>query len=426
MTVTDDQDNKVMELREDGVMKLFKEGGLYVPGGRPGKLINISPSSGITVSTNGPTAIRADQSADGGPAGYFRQLYVTNEDPALVADQVGKGTAITAITNRNADSAAIKADQKGNGPAGKFTSPDAPALLAERTGGGLAADISSSVQGVARDNPTQNVVRIRNTSGGNGPDVLALQSGPSNPDGGLNYITFYDGPGTSVGAVEGNGNGGVEFKTSGADFAEKLPVVEDVPMPEPKDLVGVRGGDVSLETEEADRLMIVSTSPAVTGNATPSSTADDGRRVPVAFVGQAPVRLRGEAKVGDLVVASGREDGTARAVSPEEYRFQEYGPIAGQAWSAKSGAEVDPVTVAVGLSRSGEVAAQSKEQRTQISALQEENEKIKARQQKLEERISRLEAQSGSSVVAGLSGSVLIGLLVGGLVGAGLLWRRRG
>jgi len=189
--------------------------------------------------------------------------------------------------------------------------------------------------------------------------------------------------------------------------------------------VGVRGGEVHLSTERADRVMIGSDQPAVTGNTTPSTETDDARRVAVAFIGQVPVRLRGEASVGDLVVASGRNDGTAQAVSPGAYRRAEHGPIAGQAWSAKSGDGVGTVTVAVGLGRSGAVAERMGNQRERIAQLEAENEEIQAENEEIKKRLAALEASQTSPAAAGILGSwglpVLLALGIGGLVGAALL-----
>ena len=55
------------------------------------------------------------------------------------------------------------------------------------------------------------------------PDVLALVTGAANPGGSVNYVTFFDSSG-AIAAIEGNGAGGVAYVTSGADFAEYLPL----------------------------------------------------------------------------------------------------------------------------------------------------------------------------------------------------------
>jgi hypothetical protein len=267
------------------------------------------------------------------------------------------------------------------------------------------------------DSPGANMVLFENTNTGTKPDVLGLQAGPIDPGSGVTYVSFYQRDGTTIGSIEGNGAGGVNYATSGSDYAEELPVSEGASTPAATDLVGVRGGEVRLSTDGADRVMIASDRPAVTGNTTPSTETDDARRVPVAFIGQVPVRLRGEAEVGDIVVASGRNDGTAQAVSPSEYRRAEHGPIAGQAWSAHPGDGLGTVTVAVGLGRSGAVAERLKEQ-------QQTNQKQQAQIEDLNARLAALEADRSPSAAAGWTGSsagLLLSLLLGGLLGAGLL-----
>lgn len=238
------------------------------------------------------------------------------------------------------------------------------------------------------DDPRANMVLFENTNDGTRPDVLGLQAGPTDPGSGVTYISFYQRDGTTIGGIEGNGSGGINYQTSGSDYAEELPMRAGSAPAKPTDLVAVRGGAVSLDTDGAQRLMIVTDRAAVTGNVTSGETRT---RVPVAFVGHVPVQLTGIAKVGDLIVASGQDDGTARAVSPEQYRASEHGPIAGRAWSAKPTSGPGTVTVAVGLDQSGALAEQLRQQRQTIrkqnAKLQSQEEKIDA----LEERLRRVE-----------------------------------
>jgi hypothetical protein len=244
-------------------------------------------------------------------------------------------------------------------------------------------------QGVS-DSPRANMVLFENTNDGPRPDVLGLQAGPTDPGSGVTYISFYQRDGTSVGGIEGNGSGGVNYATSGSDYAEELPMRPGAPTASPRDLVAVRGGEVTLGTEGTDRLMIVTDRAAVTGNAAQNS---EQPRVPVAFIGQVPVQLNGTAAVGDLIVASGQDDGTARAVSPGQYRSSEHGSIAGRAWSAKPTPGAGTVTVAVGLDQSGALARQFRRQRQTI---QTQKKKLKSQAQKidsLEERLRRVEAK---------------------------------
>ena len=280
-----------------------------------------------------------------------------------------------------------------------------------------------------KDNPSANMVLLENTSDGTRPDVMGLQAGPSSPGGGVAYLTFYDRTGTTVGQVEGNGSGGVSYSSQSADFAEELPVEEGSPDPEAGDLIGVRGGEAGLHTKGDDRVMIASTAPIMTGNVTPDTKADDHERVAVAFVGQVPAKVRGTAEVGDLIVTTGENDGTGRAVAPNEYRRPKHGPIAGQAWSAKETATVGEVTVAVGLGRSGAVAERLEKQQKQNDKQKERIAELEAENDRIKKRLAALETGRSPSVVAGLTGSgagLLLAFLMGGLLGAGLLWRRRG
>jgi hypothetical protein len=170
------------------------------------------------------------------------------------------------------------------------------------------------------DSPGANMVLFENTNTGTKPDVLGLQAGPTNPGSGVTYVSFYQRDGTTIGSIEGNGSGGVNYATSGSDYAEELPVMDGAPAPAPTDLVGVRGGEVHLSTERADRVMIASDRPAVTGNTTPSTETDDARRVAVAFVGQVPAKVRGPVEVGDLIAARHEPCRRARTAAPSTAR----------------------------------------------------------------------------------------------------------
>lgn len=294
------------------------------------------------------------------------------------------------------------------------------AFRADLAGGTYAGHFQGNKSGSAGE-PSNHVALVENR-GGTNSDGLAIEAGPdSEPGSAVNYLTFFDGDGDPIGAIQGNGSGGIERVSGSGDFAEELPVANKAEAPEPAQLVGVRGGKASLDTEDADRVMIASRAPILKGNATPATNADNERRVAVAFVGQVPAKVRGEVAVGDLIVASGQKDGIGRAVAPSEYRHAEHGPIAGQAWSGKSSSEVGEVTVAVGLGRSGAVAEQLEKQR---KANREQRSQI----QNLKKRLAALEAERSPSAVAGWTGSaagLFCAFLLGGLFGAGFLWRRR-
>ncbi|GAB5536803.1 MAG: hypothetical protein Rubg2KO_30520 [Rubricoccaceae bacterium] len=116
----------------------------------------------------------------------------------------------------------------------------------------------------------------------------------------------------------------------GADFAEWLPLSDASSTVAPGQLVGVTAGRIGLATSEAEQVMIVSSNPAFVGN----PDAEDGGAL-VALVGQAEVHLASsngasQAQVGDLLVASGQNNGLAKAVSPARYDPATDGPVAGR------------------------------------------------------------------------------------------------
>jgi hypothetical protein len=380
------------------------------------------------------SGIAATAMGEGTTASENNATAMGNRTTASGRDATAMGSNTTAATNSSLsigrNNSANTSDDNtlfvaGNGPANSRS--DALVLKKDGDFGLSTSDpvahlhVQESVKESGATNLGRHAGVVENTSTEGGADVFALKTALNDPSAITNFISFLDAD-EQIGTIQGTG-GGIELTSNTADFAEELPVADGAEVPDAADLVGVRGGTVTLDTEGADRVMIASTAPIITGNATPATGADDARRVAVAFVGQVPAKLRGSVEVGDLIVASGKDDGTARAVAPSEYRRAEHGPIAGQAWSAKASEEVGEVTVAVGLGRSGAVAERLEQQQKQIDALK----KRVWRVEPLRKRVARLEARSsGGSIVAGLpGGTLLLAFLVGGLLGAGLLWRRR-
>ncbi len=190
------------------------------------------------------------------------------------------------------------------------------------------------------------VAAIENTSTGDNADVLALRVGRSTPGSGNNFLTFF-GAGNGIGAIEGDGSGGVSLNTSSADYAEWLPREHGVERLSKGDVVGVRGGRVSRSTRDADQVLVVSSAPIVVGNRPRPGAESDYERI--AFLGQVPVRVRGPVRSGDYLAASGLDDGTAVAVRPEELEESSCGQLVGRAWESDEEEDVKLVNTAVGL-----------------------------------------------------------------------------
>jgi hypothetical protein len=228
-----------------------------------------------------------------------------------------------------------------HGVSGGTSSPDG-------YGGYFTGRLFASASISAAATPDNHVALIRNVSGYDSADVLALQVVSfGDPGGGINYVTFFKGDHTAVGAIEGNGSGGVTYKSGAADYAEFLPRLDPEEAIEPGDLVGAFGGQVTRATRGADQVLVVSSGPIVLGNDPGDEEA--GAYEKVAFLGQVRVRVRGPVAAGDLIVPSGLEDGTGIAVSPEAITAEQFAQAVGQAWESSVEEGVKEVLVAVGL-----------------------------------------------------------------------------
>jgi hypothetical protein len=238
-------------------------------------------------------------------------------------------------------------------------------------------------------NPGDNVAVFQNTNPGNSADVLALKIGGTvTPSMSNNFITFLLGNNTSVGAIQGNGNGSVELAGAGNDYAEWLPRLNLAEPISPGDIVGIVDGRVTKDTREASQVMVISTGPIVAGN-DPGEAARSGY-AQVAFIGQVIVRVRGPVQGGDFIVPSGLNDGSGMAVAPEAVTAEQLAQVAGEAWEAAPGAGVKSVRIAVGLTRND-------------SALKRVMERGDAQARQLavlEARVNRLEQAGGGQQLA--------------------------
>jgi hypothetical protein len=319
----------------------------------------------------------------------------TTTDSGTIAD------GVVSVVNSEA-SYAVWADNQSGAGIGLRASGD-PAIYA-LDNVGIGTSLPDSLLHV-RDNVTgaatlsDHVGVFENTSTDSNADVLGLQINRDAPDIGVsnNFITFLDADEDGVGAIEGNGSGGVQLTSGSADFAECLPRREPDEAIGAGDVVGVHGGEVSLRTDGADRALVVSSQPIVAGNA-PADEADRAGHETVAFVGQVPARVRGPVEEGDLVVASGENDGTGRALSPGEFASGD-GPIVGRAWETTDEADVTEVTVGVGIDTAraltetvDELEADLRTRDDRVDELEGEVDDLRSENEALRERLAALES----------------------------------
>jgi hypothetical protein len=175
------------------------------------------------------------------------------------------------------------------------------------------------------------------------------------------------------------------FSGGGADYAEWLPHLSAGDRFEPGDVVGVFGGRISHRTRGADQVMVISTDPVLVGNGADAAEARRDGHEMVAFIGQVPVNVTGPVQAGDFVVTSGRDDGTAVAVSPGDVRAEHLDRIIGTAWASRGVERAGQVNVVVGVDR--EAAAERV-----IARMRREADRRDAELAELHDRLATLEA----------------------------------
>ncbi len=309
----------------------------------------------------------------GGEASAFT---ITEDDLSLLVGGGNVGIGVTNPGDRLTVSGVVRSTSGGF----RFPNGDTQAVPAFGDGHSLdAADgnptnsvfvANSGVVGIRTTSPATGAAHIVGSGGGflNGPNfcttlidntnvpsqfifganVLQLQTQFSTvPNTGVNFVTFYDSGNQAIGAIEGNNNNGVIYKSGSADFAEFLPRMYRDEVIEPGDIVGIHGGLVTKTVEGADFVLVASTAPVVLGNA-PSDEEDQGAFVMVAMLGQTPVNVRGVVESGDFIVA-GAGDGGGIVIKPQNFKVEDAHRVIGRAWEASGEASLKQVNTSIGL-----------------------------------------------------------------------------
>jgi hypothetical protein len=183
------------------------------------------------------------------------------------------------------------------------------------------------------------------------------------------------------------GGGGVTYESGSGDYAEWLERADEHETMKVGEVVGVRGGKITKNTDGADQILVISFKPIVLGN-----MPDAGRESlfeKVAFMGQVPVKVNGRVHKGDYLVASGRHDGTARAIRPEDMSGDLLPQVIGVAWTDWDYDRLSFVKVAVGL-RPVELARVFKKQETRTDALEQELAQMRRERNTLTRQLSAL------------------------------------
>ncbi|WP_353482187.1 hypothetical protein [Haliscomenobacter sp.] len=140
---------------------------------------------------------------------------------------------------------------------------------------------------------------------------------------------------------------GVAYATGGADYAEWLERKVGEPKLHPGQIVGVKGGKISLNTNDADHYRVISWKPGVVGNLPKPGLMPKSEKV--AFMGQVKVNVVGPVEQGDYIIPSGNNDGYGIAVAPNKMKIGDYIRIVGVAWEAGKSTTTNCINVAIGI-----------------------------------------------------------------------------
>jgi hypothetical protein len=258
----------------------------------------------------------------------------------------------------------------------------------------------NAAAGTASDEPTNHAAVVENTANevdgvdATNANMIAIVGGPtSDPGADVNFINFYDGNGDSLGVIEGDGNGGVTQVSSGSDYAEYLPLADPETEFDAGSVVGVDEGELVADAAGADRAMVVSDQPIVTGNSPGPEPEDRDDHETVAFVGQVPVKVRGPVEPGDLIVPSGGGDGTAIAISADDWQPGD-GPLIGRTLEGNRNEAVTEVTVAVGIDDPTVLEGRLADYCDRLDNLEADNECLHRESDETGERIDTLERKN--------------------------------
>lgn len=183
---------------------------------------------------------------------------------------------------------------------------------------------------------------------------------------------------------------GVTYGSEGADYAEWLERKDAEEQMKYGQIVGVKNGKISLNTEDAEQIMSISLAPAVVGNL--PDEASKGNYEMVGFMGQVPVWVFGTCKAGDYIIPSGYHDGYGKAISPENLKVEHMDKILGRALEDSQTGVIDMVNTIIGV-KTNEWAEIFKQQDQRIKELEAQIHTLES----MQSEIAALKAHLGIS-----------------------------
>lgn len=141
---------------------------------------------------------------------------------------------------------------------------------------------------------------------------------------------------------------GVSYASGNGDYAEYLEKENPQEQFTFGDIVGVRGGKISKNTEGAEQIMCVSLAPIVLGKQPPHDSLHY-RYEKIGFMGQVFVKVAGPVNSGDYIVASGKNNGFGYAVAPQQLEIEHLSHIVGRSFTTSSHKGQTFVNVVIGV-----------------------------------------------------------------------------
>jgi hypothetical protein len=206
--------------------------------------------------------------------------------------------------------------------------------------------LGSGNVGIGTNTPSSNfevygsapMIEISNTTEDQGGIIFNDSADPNNQQfrilfdcgsgsGSTNALNFYYGSGILQARIRRNDSAQNDdgWVAATLDYGEFMPKFDPDEMIRPFEVVGLKNGRVTKNTDGATLCMLTSTQSGIRGGNPLSSPRDneDGFVV-VAYSGQVQVLVEGDVAEGDYILPSGKNDGKAVAVSPEHVDFRTY------------------------------------------------------------------------------------------------------
>ncbi|MCH8049240.1 hypothetical protein IH979_00840, partial [Patescibacteria group bacterium] len=276
-------------------------------------ILNVGTGSSIFVDANGNTGSTVSDAAGGA-------IHITNtgnDGLGLSVFSNNGATQSAPLVQLEADSTAFDEDvlfiqQDGTGDG----------IFIDQNGNGRALFIdTAATSAVAIDviaNTANFALRIFNDGGLDTHNGIQIQAcADATPGADCDYVKFRDGNGTILGAIEGNGSGGVTNASAGGDYAELFPGTY-ASFSEGDVLALDSSGNIALASGTSSVIGVLSTSPNVLGN-----WVEDwetlGIYVPVALIGQVQVNVDdsgGSISPGDYLTLSSTNGVAMKANGP--------------------------------------------------------------------------------------------------------------